>query len=154
MNWWISYAEQTLTEDVPGTPAEVRGFYLDLGNLESVHPLIVSVRTTSRRETVDGYVCNYRITDRIPLWRVSLPICYRAQLYVPHVGEVITTARQFPQVRLDGTVSFDAIDSGTRVTERLRITAPRPLAAVATRQAVEAHIAMFAGIRRHFQSSP
>jgi hypothetical protein len=50
-------------------------------------------------------------------------------------------------------VSFEAIDGGTRVTERIRIAAPRPLAPVTTREAVKAHIAMLAGIRRHFESA-
>lgn len=154
MGWWISYAERTLTEEVPARPAEVRDFYVDLDNLKLVHPLVVSVRATSRSEIADGYVRSYRIADRIPLWFFSIPISYRAQLLVPHVGDVITTARQFPQVRLDGTVSFEAIDSGTRVVERLQIAAPRPVAAVTTRQAVKAHIAMLAGIRRRFQSAP
>ncbi|MBV9350147.1 MAG: SRPBCC family protein [Mycobacterium sp.] len=154
MGWWISYAERTLTEDVPATPAEVRDFYVDLDNLKLVHPLVVSVRARSHSETADGYVRRYRVSDRIPVWFFSIAISYRAQLRVPDAGDVITTAHQFPQVRLDATVSFAAIDAGTRVVERLRIAAPRPLAAVTTRQAVNAHIAMLAGIRRRFQSEP
>ena len=65
-------------------------------------------------------------------------------------GDVLTEARQFPRVALDGVVSFAASDDGTRVTERLRIEAPRPLAAVTVRQAVDAHAEMLAGIRSHF----
>jgi hypothetical protein len=47
-------------------------------------------------------------------------------------------------------VSFDPLDGGTRVVERLTIEAPRPLAAITTREAVKAHTEMLAGIRRHF----
>jgi hypothetical protein len=75
-----------------------------------------------------------------------------ARLQVPIHGDVITEARQFPRVRLNGTVTFEPIDSGTRLTERLRIAAPRPLAAMTQREAVNAHIAMLAGIRSHFES--
>jgi hypothetical protein len=50
-------------------------------------------------------------------------------------------------------VSFEPARSGTRVTERIRITAPRLLAPVTTREAVKAHIAMLSGIRRHFESA-
>jgi hypothetical protein len=50
-------------------------------------------------------------------------------------------------------VSFDAESDGTRVTERLVIRAPRPLAATTVRQAVAAHAEMLAGIRRHFERS-
>jgi len=42
---------------------------------------------------------------------------------------------------------------GTRVTERLVIRAPRPLAATTVQQAVAAHAEMLAGIRRHFEPS-
>jgi hypothetical protein len=49
-------------------------------------------------------------------------------------------------------VSFEPVDNGTRVTERIRITAPRLLAPLTTREAVKAHIAMLAGIRHHFES--
>lgn len=77
---------------------------------------------------------------------------YRARVEVPARGDAITEARQFPQVRLRATVSFEPINSGTRLTERLRIAAPRPLAATTQCEAVNAHIAMRSGIRRHFQS--
>jgi hypothetical protein len=41
----------------------------------------------------------------------------------------------------------------TRVTERIRIAAPRLLAPMTTREGVKAHIEMLAGIRRHFNSA-
>ncbi len=143
-----------MAEEVPAPPADVRAFYVDLKNMKLVHPLVVSVRTTARRETADGYVEDYRIGDRIPLWRLRFPISYRVRLTVPADGDVVTSARQFPQVRLDGTLSFEAIGSGTRIVERMRIAAPAPLVAVTTRQAVQAHRAMLAAIRRRFESGP
>ena len=66
--------------------------------------------------------------------------------------DVLTEADQSPGVRLRGTVSFDPVDGGTRVTERIRIAAPRLLAGVTIREGVKAHIAMLAGIRSHFES--
>ena len=92
------------------------------------------------------------MADRIPLGMLNLRIRYQARLQVPVQGDVITEACQFPRVRLDSTVTFEPIDSGTRVIERIRLAAPRPLAAMTKRQAVCAHIAMLAGIRRHFQA--
>jgi hypothetical protein len=56
-------------------------------------------------------------------------------------------------VRLRGTVSFEPISAGTRLTERIRIAAPRPLAGTTTREAVKAHITMLSGIRTHFEST-
>ncbi len=68
--------------------------------------------------------------DRIPLGVFAIRAGYWARVEVPVHGDVITEARQFPRVRLNGTVTFDPIDAGTRLTERLRIAAPRPLAAM------------------------
>jgi hypothetical protein len=153
MSWWIVHTEKTLGEDVPAAPAKVRDFYTDLDNIKLVHPLIVSVQATSRTETPDGYLQAYRVVDRIPLGPFTIKTTYRARLHVRADGDVLTEADQSPAVRLRGTVSFEPIEGGTRVTERIRIAAPRPLAPVTTREAVKAHIAMLAGIRRHFESA-
>jgi hypothetical protein len=83
---------------------------------------------------------------------LAIRISYWARVEVLAHGDVITEARQFPRVRLNGTVTFEPIDSGTRLTERLRVAAPRPLAAMTQREAVNAHIAMLAGIRSHFEA--
>jgi Polyketide cyclase / dehydrase and lipid transport len=153
MSWWVAHAERTLSEEVPAPPGDVRDFYVDLDNIKLVHPLIVSVQATSRTETPDGYLQSYRVIDRIPLGPFTMRIAYRARLHVPVDGDVITEADQSPGVHLRGTVSFAPTDGGTRLTERIRITAPRPLAPMTTREAVKAHIAMLAGIRRHFETA-
>jgi polyketide cyclase/dehydrase/lipid transport protein len=153
MSWWTAHAERTLTEEVPAPPEEVRDFYVDLDNIKLVHPLIVSVEALSRTETPDGYLQSYRVQDRIPLGPFTIRTTYQARLRVPADGDVLTEADQSPGVRLRGTVSFEPIDGGTRVAERIRITAPRPLAPVTIREAVRAHIAMLAGIRSHFESA-
>jgi polyketide cyclase/dehydrase/lipid transport protein len=148
---WIARVERTLVEDVPGRPADVRAFYADLDNIKLVHPLVVSVRTVDRSDTADGYEQTYRVTDRIPLGPLHLRTSYVAHLHVPRTGDISTDARQFPRVRLRGTVSFEPTGSGTRVTERVGIEAPRPLLSMTVRNAVEAHTEMLAGIRRHFE---
>jgi len=153
MSWWIARAERTLTEDVPAAPQQVRDFYVDLDNIKIVHPLIVSVESLSRDDTPEGYLHSYRVVDRIPLGPFTMQINYRARLHVRRDGDVLTEADQSPGVRLRGTVSFEPIDAGTRVTERIHIAAPRLLAAVTTREAVKAHAEMLAGIRRHFESA-
>jgi hypothetical protein len=140
----------TLAEEIPAAPDRVRGFYVDLNNIRLVHPLVVSVRTVGRTEAADGYVQTYRVTDRIPLGRVTLRTGYTARLHVPIHGDVVAEARQFPRVRLHSVVSFDEIDGGTRIVEHLRIRAPRLLATVTARQAVDAHRKMLSNIREHF----
>ena len=153
MSWWIVQAEKTLSEDVSAPADEVRDFYVDLDNIRLVHPLIVSVQAMSRTQTPDGYQQSYRVVDRITLGPCTIKITYQARLHVPADGDVTTEADQSPGVRLRGTVSFEPVDGGTRVTERIRIAAPRPLAPITTREGVKAHIEMLAGIRRHFESA-
>jgi hypothetical protein len=80
-----------------------------------------------------------------------LRISYVARLHVPTTGDVIAEAYQFPRVRLRTTVTFEPIDEGTRITEHMRIEAPRALAAMTVREATKAHTAMLAGMRRCFE---
>ncbi|EUA15631.1 polyketide cyclase / dehydrase and lipid transport family protein [Mycobacterium kansasii 732] len=147
----MACAERTLSESVPAQPDRVRDFYVDLDNIRLVHPLIVSVQTTDRRETAQGYLQSYRVVDRIPLGPFAIQISYRSRLLVPTDGDVSTEADQWPGVHVRATVSFEPIDAGTRLTERIRITAPRLLAAFTAREAVNAHQAMLSGIRRQFE---
>lgn len=147
------HADRTLSEQVPAPPDAVRDFYVDLDNIRLVHPLIVSVETLSRSETADGYQQSYRVVDRIPLGPLTIRATYHARLRVPAGGDVLTEADQSPGVRLRGTVSFEPDDGGTRITERIRIGAPRLLAGITIREAVKAHAEMLAGIRRHFESA-
>ncbi|QLL07727.1 SRPBCC family protein [Mycobacterium vicinigordonae] len=151
MSWWTAHEERTLTEDVPAPPSQVRDYYVDLDNIRLVHPLIVSVRLLDRSETRDGYRVSYQVVDRIPLGPITMKATYRARLHVPVEGDVRTEADQSPGVRLRGTVSFEPIGGGTRVTERIRFAAPRPLAGLTVRQGVKAHVTMLYGIRRHFE---
>ena len=153
MGWWTVRAERTLSDEVPAPPETVRDFYVDLDNIRVVHPLIVSVERLDRHETADGYEQSYRVVDRIRLGPVAFKTAYRATLRVPVTGDVLTEAHQKPGVRLRGTVTFAPVDGGTRLTERLEIMAPRPLAGITVREAVAAHTAMLARIRDHFAAS-
>ncbi|OSC42084.1 SRPBCC family protein [Mycobacterium decipiens] len=152
MSRWIAHVERTLIEEVPAPPEEVREFYADLDNIRLVHPLIQSVRLLARSETLGGCQRSYRVVDRIPLGPFAMQVAYHAHLSVTSHGEVHTEAAQFPRVRLYGRVTFVGTDGGTRLTERIRIAAPRPLASCTTRAAVKAHLAMLSGIRCHFES--
>lgn len=148
----MAHTEVVLGEQIAGDPAEVRAFYVDLDNIATVHPLVVDVESISQHPTPTGYRQTYRIRDRIPLGPLTVPIRYTARLTVPRNGDVIAESWQFPRVRLYTVVSFEAAGGGTALTERLRITAPRPLAGVTVRQAVAAHRDMLAGIRVLFSS--
>jgi hypothetical protein len=101
-------------EEVPAVPDAVRGFYVDLHNIKTVHPLVVSVRTISRNETADGYQQIYRVHDRIPLRMLTIRVSYQARLHVPTRGDVFIKARQFPWVRVNGIVTFELRRSAAR----------------------------------------
>lgn len=147
----MSAVERTLTEEIPGPPAQVREVYVDLDHIAEIHPLVVSVRTLARRAVGDGYEQTYRIKDIVPLGFLRLPVTYTAEVRVPATGPVTTRSRQFPRVRLDSTVSFDPTAAGTLLTERIGISAPGPLLGVTVRQAVAAHTEMLAALRRRFE---
>ncbi|OBA95793.1 polyketide cyclase / dehydrase and lipid transport [Mycolicibacterium fortuitum] len=150
MSIWIGQARRSVSGEVPAPPARVRAFYVDLDNISEVHPLVQWVRSTSRVELDDGYRQDYQVRDRIPMGPFALPITYRARLVVPTAGPVTAQARQFPQVKLDSQVVFAPTEAGTRITEKLTISAPRPLLAITVGQAVAAHTTMLADIGKLF----
>jgi hypothetical protein len=149
--WWLASSDHVVSDEVPAPPAEVRAFYCDLHNITRLHPLVVSVETLRRDDTADAYSQIFRVRDRIPLGPFAMGVTYTARVHVPTDGDVLTEAWQFPRVRLSGRVSFDQVSGGTLLTERLRIDAPRPLAAITVKQAVKAHAEMLAGISRCFE---
>ncbi|OMC35627.1 polyketide cyclase / dehydrase and lipid transport [Mycolicibacterium fortuitum] len=150
MSIWIGQARRSVSGEVPAPPARVRAFYVDLDNISEVHPLVQWVRSTSRVELDDGYRQDYQVRDRIPMGPLALPITYRARLVVPTAGPLTAQARQFPQVKLDSQVVFAPTEAGTRITEKLTISAPRPLLAITVGQAVAAHTTMLADIGKLF----
>jgi hypothetical protein len=96
-------------------------------------------------------VQTYRVRDRIPLGacHIADTVC-GAAAGSNGAGDVIAEACQFPWVRLRSVVAFDEIDGDTGIVARMQIQAPRLLAAVTVREAVDAHTEMLANIRRHF----
>lgn len=144
--------DRTVAEHIPAPPDEVRAHYVDLTNLAAVHPLIESVTVIADALTDGARETTYRIRDRVPLGPITIPVTYTAVMRVPPDGPVTSRAIQFPHVRLASRVSFDAAAEGTQLTERLTITAPRPLLGLTVRRAVAAHVEMLAGIRRAFEA--
>ncbi|MBA2952561.1 SRPBCC family protein [Nocardioides sp. MAH-18] len=152
MSWWISHVERTVAAEVPAPPDAVRDLYVDLDSLQVVHPLIVSVTELSRTDVPGGYRQSYRVVDRMRWGPITFRITYRAQWDVHDHGDVEFEAVQSPGVRLRGTVTFAPTATGTQVSERLHIAAPRLLAGYTAREAVKAHAGMLAAISSHFAS--
>lgn len=147
---WIEQTRRRLTAEVPAPPDRVRAFYADLRNMTLVHPLVTSVTCVQHRADPSGDYRDYRIRDRIPLGPLTLSIRYRASVLVTSDGLVHTESRQFPKVKLSGTVTFTSSPAGSTVTEDVLIGAPRPLAAFTVTQAVAAHTALLARIADYF----
>ncbi|SEA57055.1 MULTISPECIES: SRPBCC family protein [unclassified Mycobacterium] len=150
---WLSQSRFELTEGVPGAPDGVRTFYTDLANMKLVHPLVVAVDCLADQQDVRGRRRDYRVRDRIPFGPFSLRVTYRATVLIAPDGVVHTEARQFPSVRLSGTVTFAPAGAGTTVAEAVDIEAPFPLMVFTAAQAEKAHAAMLSAIRRHFEES-
>lgn len=150
---WLSRSRFELSEEVPGAPDDVRTFYTDLANMKRVHPLVVAVDCLADRQDARGHRRDYRVRDRIPFGPLALTVTYRATVLIAPDGVVHTEARQFPKVRLSGTVTFKPAGAGTVVREAVDIEAPKPLASFTVEQAEKAHAAMLRAIRRHFEES-
>jgi hypothetical protein len=150
---WLSRSRFELREEVPGAPDDVRAFYTDLANMKLVHPLVVAVDCLADRQDARGRCREYRVRDRIPLGPFRMGVTYRATVLIAPDGVVHTEARQFPSVRLSGTVTFVPLGAGTTVTEAIDIEAPQPLLRFTIAQAKKAHAAMLAAIRHHFERS-
>lgn len=146
MSWWRASSDWTLTEFVPTDPATMRAFYTDLTNLTTAHPLILTVR-----EVAPG---QWRVQERNNLGPLSFRTWYSVKLDVGPDGDVVGESHAHLGVRLHDVVSFEAVDGGTKVVERVRIVAPRPLIGYAHREALKAHEEMLAAMRRHFEQRP
>lgn len=151
---WIAQTRCQVSAGVAVPPAHVRDFYTDLHNMTLVHPLVESVDCVHRRRDSTGEYRDYRVKDRIPIGPLTLSVAYRASVLITPEGTVKTEARQFPQVRLSGVVTFAPTGTGTTITEDIEISAPRPLVAFTVSQAVKAHTAMLAQIGAYFENNP
>lgn len=149
----VRYVEKTLTRTVPGARDEVRDFYRDLTKLGRIHPLIVGVERLP--DTDDGGRCanNYRVTDRMPFGPFSYRITYRVRSREADDGSLVVDAYQFPRVHVHSEVQFAEHDSGTMVTERLRLGAPWGLLGTVRRYGVEAHVTMLDNLHDLFDTT-
>jgi hypothetical protein len=128
---------------VPTDPATVRDFYTDVTNLKLVHPLILTVCQVDPER--------WRVQERMPFGGMPFRVWYSSRVRVEANGDVVGESRLFLGMRLHVVLSFESVDGGTQVVERLRTVALRPLAAYTHREVVKAHEEMLAAIRRHFE---
>lgn len=146
----IGHADRILSEGVPADPDEVRDFCIDLSNVPAVwHG--GSISAVSRRAVAGGDADSYLVRDGLGLGFLTVPVFYTVRLRVPVAGAVSAEANPVPWVRLESVVAFEPLDSGTRLLEYLRISAPRPLLSLVVGRTVATHTELMAGVRRHFE---
>jgi hypothetical protein len=142
MSWWRASSDWTLTELVPTDAATVRNFSADVANLKLIHPLILAARKVGPD--------HWRVEERNPLGPLSFRVWYSMHVHVEANGDMVSEARLLG-VRLHSVVSFESVERGTQVVERLRIVGPRPLIGNIHSKSFKAHEQMFAAVRRHFE---
>ena len=153
----IGNADRALSESVPAAPDEVRDYCVDLCHITDVHPSGGIRRVDRRGDAVvpvnswDAEDLSYRVRDGVMIGPVVFPLRYTVRMRVPVAGAVTAETNPFPLVRLESVIAFEPLESGTRLKEHLRISAPRPLLSTVVSRTVAAHTHMLAGVRRHFE---
>ena len=157
----IGQAERILSEGVPADPDDVREYCIDLSRLPDFNPG-GSIRAVSQRNSADrasrdasrGFPSDeavYQVRDGFTLGFLTVPVVYSVRMRVPVAGALSAEANPVPTVRLDAVVAFEPLETGTRLREYLRISAPRPVLGVVVDRTVAVHTALLAGVRRHFE---
>lgn len=149
----IGHADRILSEAVPGDPDEVRDFCIDLSLIPEICPG-GSIRLVSRRESARDDAETYRVQDGLALGWLTVPLFYTVRLRVPVAGALSAELHPVPTIRVDSVIAFEPLETGCRLREYLRISAPRPLLGIAVDRTVSTHTELLAGVRRHFEHRP
>ena len=118
--------------------SRIHAFLCELSNYRLLHPLIESIEELSPSDEMPG-ARRYRVVDRIPLGPFRLRTSYVAALEPVGEFEVHGHAWQSPGIRLHTIYQLQTISSGTRLVERVLVTAPRILKRFVIRTARQSH---------------
>ncbi|HBX70064.1 MAG TPA: hypothetical protein DEH25_11985 [Chloroflexi bacterium] len=129
---------------IDADPVDVRNFLADLSHHDQIHPLIVQVEELTPPE-VDFR--RYQITDRVPVGPFTMKAVYEADIRISPAGDVISEARQSPGIRLQNVTQCIPSNGGTRLVEKVTVSAPRLLLGFVTQQAQESHEGMFSRLK-------
>jgi hypothetical protein len=133
--------------------AELHAFLCDLHNLLPLHPLIQSIEeipATAERPRA----CHYRVVDRVALGPLRLRATYTAALEPVSADEVHGDAWQFPAIHVRTLYALAETATGTHVTERVWIEAPRLLKRFVVQQANRAHEATLVKMKAQLEAAP
>lgn len=79
---------------------------------------------------------------------LTIQFTYRVDMHMGVTGEIISDAYQFPGIHLHNITSCQTENQGTRLQERVTITAPRLLIKTVDQQGQQAHREMFQNLKK------
>ncbi|GCF09803.1 SRPBCC family protein [Dictyobacter arantiisoli] len=133
---------------IHAAPEKVHAFLSALDNHTQIHPLIVAIRHTQTSAASDGTPINhYVIRDRMKQGPFMMTFSYRVEMSITPQGMIVYDAHQFPAIYLHNTTMCVPEDNGTRLKERVEITAPRLMVNTVYSQALASHQEMFAKLK-------
>ncbi len=119
-------------------------------NLKDLHPFVIAVQPVKTTTASDGRpVQHYRVRDRIKLGPRIIEFTYRANITISVQGTLVSNAYQVPGIHLYNITWAEAEGEGTRLRERIEITAPRLLMKITAQGAATAHHEMLAKLKEH-----
>ena len=131
--------EQNMT--IAASPEVVRAQLARLmSNLKDLHPFVIAVEPVKTTTGSDGRpIQHYRVRDRVKLGPKIIEFTYRVDVTVSAQDTLVSNAYQVPGIHLYNMMWCEAEGSGTRVRERIEITAPRLLMKITSQGAINAH---------------
>ena len=108
------------------------------------------VKTTARPDGVK--IDHYLISDRMKLGPFTTQFTYRVEMSNRPTGEIISDAYQKPGIHLHNTTLCLSEGNGTRVRERVEISAPGLLIQTVHKEGLAAHQQMFATLKEVLES--
>lgn len=134
---------------IAASPTIVRDLLAKLNNLAEMHPFIIKTQLIKTEIAPDGtQVEYYRVRDRMKLGPFTIQFTYRANTSINAIGDFVSDAYQSPGIHLHNITTCQPEGNGSRVKERIEITAPRLLMNVTYNGAQSSHKEMLENLKR------
>src|SRR5579859_7803872 len=123
-------------------------------NFAELHPFVVWARLVRTETAPDGSkIAYYQVRDRMKLGPFTVAFTYKVYMNVTPTGQLRSHAYQSPGIHLYNQTSFVPENDGTRVLERIAITAPSWLMKTTYNGAAISHREMFARLKEKLEKA-